>query len=337
MCTLEAFDNAVVVAFSTDLALGLEDAPAASGKAAVIKVLARASEVSPRRYRRKFVMVKSLRWIQLTQASPVAPRGRHGCFGDSITSHKVLVRVILGPVLSRIVSSLSTTDRAEALSWANEILGIASAAAFFLAPSRFVGAERTNDSLSLGFSDGDGTGVLFGPEPPLRPNWSRCLVSFTNFGDHLGELVKYDEWDFYTRVTEPSSDGARVEVLDADNALSELLRTHAPHSAVWPGDPEIVDWFGLRDATARLVCVGALVRWESGWHVVSSVATLSDARGRGHALELVRGVVHAASERGVDWLGLGVAHSNTAARRVYERAGFTLRSQFTNYHRPQIT
>jgi ribosomal protein S18 acetylase RimI-like enzyme len=246
------------------------------------------------------------------------------------------VRALKGPVLSWVVSYQSTTNHGEALAWSNEILGVASAAAFFLAPSRFVRAERTDDSLSLSLSDGDGTGVLFGPRPPLGPDWSRCLVSDATFGEQLGDLVKYDQWDFYTRATKPASDGSSVEVLHDDDTLTGLLRTHAPHSAVWPGDTEIVDWFGRRDATDRLVCVGALVRWESGWHVLSSVATVIDARGQGHALALVRGVVHAACERDVAWLGLGVAHDNTSAQRVYVRAGFTLRSSFTNYHRPSL-
>lgn len=232
------------------------------------------------------------------------------------------------------MSYQSTTDPVEALTWSNDILGDASAAAFFLAPSRFVSAERTGDSLSLSFSDDDGTGVLFGPQPPLRSEWSRCLVSFTNFGERLGELVKYDEWDFYTRPSEASSDDSGVEVLRDDDTVTALLQTHAPHSAVWPGDQEIVDWFGLRDTTGRLVCVAALVRWESGWHVLSSVATVGDARGRGHALDLVRGVVHEAKKRDIAWLGLGVAHDNTSAQRVYVRAGFTLRSEFSNYRRP---
>ncbi len=244
------------------------------------------------------------------------------------------VRVDVRPVLSSVVSYQSTADPVEAFSWSNDILGDASAAAFFLAPSRFVRAERTGDSLSLSFSDDGGAGVLFGPQPPLRSDWSRCLVSFTNFGERLGELVKYDEWDFYTRPSEVSSDDSRVEVLHDDDTVTALLQTHAPHSAVWPGDEEIVDWFGLRDTSGRLVCVAALVRWESGGHVLSSVATVGDARGRGHALALLRGVVHESKKRDIAWLGLGVAHDNTSAQRVYVRAGFTLRSEFSNYHRP---
>ncbi|HEY5120485.1 MAG TPA: hypothetical protein VII84_02810, partial [Acidimicrobiales bacterium] len=73
------------------------------------------------------------------------------------------------------MSYQSTADPVEAFSWSNDILGDASAAAFFLAPSRFVRAERTGDSLSLSFSDDGGTCVLFGPQPPLRSDWSRCL------------------------------------------------------------------------------------------------------------------------------------------------------------------
>jgi len=242
-----------------------------------------------------------------------------------------------GPLLSFVVSLQTTNGLATARSWSSELLGDASAAAFFLAPSRFVGAQRNDDSLSLTLHDAGLTGVLFGPNPPLEAQWSRCLVSFSAFDDHVGNLVKYDEWDFYTCPSTPLDGGSGVEVLDDDDAITQLLRAHAPDSAVWPGDDEIVHWFARRDDAGRLVSVAALVRWESGYHVVSSVATVSDARGRGHALGVVRGVLHAAHERGVPWVGLGVAHDNAVAQAVYVRAGFSLRSAFTNYGPPTPT
>src|SRR5450631_26547 len=85
---------------------------------------------------------------------------------DTATARQRCVRFVDGPVLSWVVSYQSTTNREEALAWSNAILGVARAAAFFLAPSRFVRAERTGDSLSLSLSDGDGIVFLMIRRPP---------------------------------------------------------------------------------------------------------------------------------------------------------------------------
>jgi ribosomal protein S18 acetylase RimI-like enzyme len=77
--------------------------------------------------------------------------------------------------------------------------------------------------------------------------------------------------------------------------------------------------------------VGALVRWESAQHVLVSVATNVEMRGRGFAQTLVRGVVGLARKRGIEWVGLGVSHANIPAQRVYGNVGFEPRANFTIY------
>lgn len=223
----------------------------------------------------------------------------------------------------------STNDPVAALGWALELLGPASPAAFLLAPARFVLAERTPDSLALTLHGDQCFGAAFGPAPPTRGEWDACVVDSSTLGDDLGRLSLRDRWDFFVAEVVPI-EGPALEEIDDDAAVRALLNADAPHSAVWPGNPEIVAWYGVRD-DAGLASVVALVRWESGYHVVSSMATRADARGRGLGQHVMKGVLHAASRRHLAWLGLGVGHDNLVAQRLYERVGFLRRAAFSVY------
>jgi ribosomal protein S18 acetylase RimI-like enzyme len=240
------------------------------------------------------------------------------------------------PVPSVIVELERTNDPIEALEWAFDLDGPGGPAAFLLAPSRFAFAERTPDSFALTLHDERWFGAGFGPNPPLRPEWQTCFINYSSQGERLGELVRRDQWDFYTRAIDRQEKGAPVHEVTDTTALTDLLDNHAPHSMVWPGDPEIEAWYGVWDESG-LASVAALVRWESGSHVISSVATRTDVRGRGLARHVVTGVVLAASARGHSWLGLGAAHDNVVAKRLYERVGFTCRAEFAVYRSPEVS
>jgi ribosomal protein S18 acetylase RimI-like enzyme len=166
----------------------------------------------------------------------------------------------------------------------------------------------------------------------VGPDWDTCAVSGSSFGDALGDLVRRDRWDFYSREVGDAK-GPGVEELHDHHEIATLLTAAAPHSRVWPEDPEIVAWYGVRDDVG-LASIAALVKWESGYHVVSSVATRADARGRGLSTRVMTGVVVAAARRRIPWLGLGVAHDNYVAQGVYERTGFTRRAEFSVYRSP---
>ena len=236
-------------------------------------------------------------------------------------------------ILSSPVENYSTTDPELALRWSNEMRGEGNPASFFLVPERFDSMVRTSDSCSLTLS-GDGVfGMGFGPHPPLNPEWTRCIIDESTLGDRFGLLRADDFWDFYSVNASLTQVDGDVETLEDEAEITELLQIHASDSSVWPTNPEVVIWYGLRDEDDRLVSLGALVRWESGLYVLASITTVTELRGNGFAQELTQGIIARAREEGIDWLGLGVSHANVAARRVYERAGFVARARFTTYAR----
>ena len=234
-------------------------------------------------------------------------------------------------LLSIRVKLSSTSDLDLTQRWVLELFGEFNPAPFFLSPLRFEGCERTRDSLSLTLSGAHCYGLGFGPEPPVNPLWTRCSIDDSAFGDRLGELIATDRWNFYSLDTARcEGDGSPLTVSDSE-VINEILTAHAPHSQAWPGNPEIVHWYGVKGPRGEWVSLAALVRWESGQHILASVVTVTEMRGQGFARTLVRGIGAEMQRQGVKWLGLGVAHDNVSAQRAYERAGFERRANFTTY------
>jgi ribosomal protein S18 acetylase RimI-like enzyme len=79
---------------------------------------------------------------------------------------------------------------------------------------------------------------------------------------------------------------------------------------------------------AGVIAVGRAVT-ETGWAGVFGMATLPGARGRGAAREVLAALAGWAADRGAEHMYLQVECDNTAARRLYERAGFT---ELCRYH-----
>jgi N-acetylglutamate synthase len=90
--------------------------------------------------------------------------------------------------------------------------------------------------------------------------------------------------------------------------------------------------YASADASARagagVMAVGRAVA-ETGWAGVFGMATLPHARGTGAAKRILAALAGWAAGRGAARLYLQVEYDNTAARRLYERAGFT---ELCRYH-----
>lgn len=238
----------------------------------------------------------------------------------------------LDPVAWSTVDTSSTSDPDIALTWSIDVAGEGNPAQFFLARERFESAVRTADSFAMTLAGDSCFGLGLGVDPHTSDQWERCVVPQSS-RTRLGQLVAVDDWDFYAAPLAHTNEGTEVVVQRDPSEVNEFLLENFPESSVWPGHREVVHWYGLRDGE-RLTSLGALVRWESGRHVLASIATRREGRGRGFAELLVRGMMTRASDDGVEWLGLGVASSNDVAQRVYQRAGFTRRTSFRTFAQP---
>ncbi len=81
-------------------------------------------------------------------------------------------------------------------------------------------------------------------------------------------------------------------------------------------------------AGAEVIAVGRAVT-ETGWAGVFGMATLPHARGAGAARQVLAALARWAAQQGAAHMYLQVGCGNTAARRLYERAGFT---EVCRYH-----
>ncbi len=150
------------------------------------------------------------------------------------------------------------------------------------------------------------------------------------------------------------SGATTIQVAEVEDVLSRLspgrLRVEVQNE---PGDDWMRLWWdvdgrGGDDArsTARKILTGgsavyAVSRDEFGpaavgrlslvgqWAGVYCMAVRADVRRRGHAQDILRGLLTEAVDRGVRHTWLQVVSDNLAARRLYGRAGF---QDFSNYH-----
>jgi GNAT superfamily N-acetyltransferase len=88
---------------------------------------------------------------------------------------------------------------------------------------------------------------------------------------------------------------------------------------------ELGDYFGVMDGGRLVAMAGERMRFP-GYTEISAVCTHPDARGRGLASLLTRRVADGIRDRGETPI-LHVRRDNHAARRVYERLGFSVRRE----------
>ena len=234
-----------------------------------------------------------------------------------------------------------TSDIKIALGWAREKLGELNGPGIFVSEAntdRFIEAFVTEDSFSFTMFSGENSGFIYGhaygPNPHIDPRWEKCAVAFSKFGPKFGHLEIGNQFDTYGVDTTVIPGFEEIEELKDDELIKNILDTYAPTSSTYPGNPEIIQWGCVRNSEGQVSAIGALVRWSSGAHVLSSVATVESQRGIGFATELVKRFISKANQLGIETLSLGVSHKNIAAIKAYQRAGMSEIAQFTNYLKP---
>ncbi|MEU8162632.1 GNAT family N-acetyltransferase [Micromonospora parva] len=150
------------------------------------------------------------------------------------------------------------------------------------------------------------------------PRHDRALLA-----DRLA-VAEHSDWDFHWTDASPPTqpdEQSVVRLTDADQpALAALVEQSFPSSTSRPGDPRVVDWYGIR-AGDRLVACGA-DRSQGDIGFLAGLTVAPDQRGRGLGASLTAGMTRALLARH-DTVGLGVYTHNVGAARLYRRLGFT--------------
>ncbi|MFC0509367.1 GNAT family N-acetyltransferase [Micromonospora costi] len=137
-------------------------------------------------------------------------------------------------------------------------------------------------------------------------------------------VAQHDEWDFlWTDAPPPPQPGEDrvVRLTEADHpALDALIEEAFPTTTSRPGDPRVVDWYGIRDGDRLVACGADRSRGDVGFLAGLTVAPAE--RGRGLGAALTAGMTRALLAR-FDLVALGVYTVNVGAVRLYRRLGFT--------------
>lgn len=117
---------------------------------------------------------------------------------------------------------------------------------------------------------------------------------------------------------------ARWLAADEEGEVTALLHTANPRSYLFPGDPGVRRWAGIRDAEGALVAAGADSWPAPGVRFIAGVATHPERRGRGLSTELCAFLTRELAREGL--VTLMVDADNPAALKVYRRLGFDYRA-----------
>ena len=224
----------------------------------------------------------------------------------------------------------TTSELSTAQQWAIDLLRENNSAKYYMSESNFVAAYKNENSFSFIVQGEPFYGQMYG-EGAFQDE--RCIdIAVAGFKPELiGNFLPRGGFQFWEAIT--SDTGSGIELLTNPDEIRTMIEKYAPDSSVFPGDDEVIFWGGIRNASGELAALAVLVKWQSGFHVMASVVTREQDRGKGFATQLSRGMITRAHSLGISKIGLGVRENNFTAQRVYEKSSFKKLADFTHYSR----
>lgn len=230
------------------------------------------------------------------------------------------------------MSARSITDFSDALDYLKTDRKLFTLFKFWIPKEKFVELLIGESGISICREDNGRFVFALGKRAPLRPEWSR--ISFERSSSWLKELTKYEknEWEAYS-LDVPSELRLELTQEPEDEDIADFLEEHGPDLSVSPGNTEIVHWSSIRNDSGELEGVAAICKWQSGEHVVASVATHSARRNQGLGKKLMRVVSKELATLGIKQVCLGVTSSNLGAVKLYQNIGYEKLFDFTFINR----
>jgi ribosomal protein S18 acetylase RimI-like enzyme len=145
-----------------------------------------------------------------------------------------------------------------------------------------------------------------------------------------------DEWDFRWATRAPASQAGQEAVADlpnsADREVDALLDLAMPDTTVRPGHPSARQWYGVRDGDVLVACGADRSGGPSSpapVGVLGAIAVHPAHRGRGYGTAVSAAITTRLFDE-YDLVTLGVWPDNHRAIRIYERLGYTGRTEITS-------
>ncbi|MFM9099248.1 MAG: GNAT family N-acetyltransferase [Actinomycetota bacterium] len=197
---------------------------------------------------------------------------------------------------------------------------------------KFIELLYSESGFSIYRSDSTPIAFSLGIEPPIRSSWMRLNIQRGVKAIEKINSKERSDWETYF-IDIPTEGLVGPEARSRSDAeIDSFLKLHAPKSSVFPGNKEIVKWACV-DVEDELAGVAAICRWESGEHVVVSVATHAQMRGNGVGLKVMEQTLKVAQQELISSLCLGVVSDNSPAIKLYEKVGWKPLFKFTYLER----
>ena len=204
--------------------------------------------------------------------------------------------------------------------------------------TEFVKAVVDGENLSITRRAEPLFGWSFGPSPIIDPEWPEFAVNRSTPKEKTSGFTLQGQWDAYgihTRAigsrSENSYEENTYEVLHDHDEINAVIEEHAPELSIRADDSEVVAWIGIRNGS--VVALGALCRWQSGFHVLSAIVVVTNERGKGLGRRITEALIDYAYKSGIKYVALGVRADNEAAITTYNRIGFKKLEEFNTFSR----